>query len=49
MTYFNEMIEKGEWESREVGWFAVNIETEGEIKFSDEPDQLVMTKTGLNR
>lgn len=49
LDVFNTNMEKGEWEKREVGWFSVNIDTEDEIKYGDEPDQLIMTKTGLNR
>ena len=37
-SHFNEMMWKNEWEQREVGWFRVNMETENEIKMSDDPD-----------
>ena len=42
--YFNKMVSEQAWPHRQVGWFKVNIETEEEIKMSDEPDQLIMTK-----
>ena len=50
MKYFIEQSQGLDpWSEREVGWFKVNIDTEDEIKMSDEPNQLIMTKDGLSR
>ena len=46
---FGTNIAEKEWTSRNVGWFRVDIETDPDMAYSDQPDQLVMSKTGLKR
>ena len=46
---FSKRMESGEWEKREVGWYRIDIENQTEIKMSDEPDQLIVTRDGLSR
>ena len=45
-TYMNDMIEKGEWTKRDVGWYSVDIEANPDLALTDEPNQMLMSKSG---
>ena len=48
-TYMNDMIEKGEWTKRDVGWFSVDNEAHPDLKLTDEPNQMLISKSGRRR
>jgi len=45
----NLKIKDGDWSDRKVGWFRVDMEAHPDMKYSESPDQLVMSKEGLKR
>ena len=48
-AFMNDMIEKGEWTARDVGWYSVDVEAHPDLALTDEPNQMVISRQGPRR
>ena len=48
-AFMNEMIEKGEWSARNIGWFSVDIDAHPDLQVNDGPNQIIMSNLGPKR
>ena len=48
-AYMNDMMEKQEWAKRDVGWYSVDVDAHPDLALTDEPNQMLITKSGRKR